>query len=77
MKYIVIDREKVAVFSDLFTHSEFKPMGNITSAGFVVIGEDHGKCDTTCTIWGESVSLGVKSDQELDEKLINRMLTRY
>jgi len=54
-KYVIIDTGVVEVpiiFGECQNHSDFKRMGNIVGAGFVMVGEDN-----KCTVYGESQTL--------------------
>ncbi len=82
-KYVIIGESKSILFGEYFQHSEFSHMGKITSAGFCSI--DKIKTDfvkypslTCCEMtevycYGESLSLNIKSNPELDQRLIQRL----
>lgn len=72
VKYIVTKERKIIVFSELFTHDEFKHMNPI-SAGFISFGVNKDG-NPSCTCYGESVSLDLKSDPERDTKLAKMQL---
>jgi len=76
LKYVILDNRKPIIFFDIQNHSDFKVIGNITSAGFIQIYEDEQSCDTKCKVWGNSSSLNISSHPD-DEYTINRLLTRY
>ena len=60
MKYVKIgDYNSIIIFPTIIQHSEFKRF-NPTSAGFCYISKDKVEC------FGESVSLGLKSNERLD-----------
>ena len=67
MKYIIIDGVKPIVFSEAQLHSEFKNMGEITSAGKCSIRNNKVSC------FGESISLKLKPN-ERDAKIIKMNL---
>jgi hypothetical protein len=71
-KYIRTNDNKIIVFSELNQHSEFinfKPV----SAGFISIGVgSDGNPDCSC--YGESISLGLKSNEEEDTILAKRQI---
>ncbi len=71
VKYVVSNENKIIVFSELFTHSEFSRYKPI-SAGFISFGVNK-QGNPTCTCYGESVSLGLKS-REIDTDLAKRQL---
>lgn len=80
MKYIIIDSLIPVIFSVALTHAEVAGIKKVTSAGFVEIsmGTDVDSNEipmASCS--GESVSLGIRSDKEHDQKVINRMLNPY
>jgi hypothetical protein len=66
-KYIKTKGNDIIVFGEQMMHSDFKHM-NPVSAGFIYfeIGEDG---NPTCTCHGESISLGLASDEEEDTRL--------
>ena len=76
MKYVVLNYDTPIIFFDIQKHSDFKQMGNITSAGFITIFEDRNECDTKCMCYGESTSLKIKSDPD-DTFMFNTLLTKY
>jgi hypothetical protein len=65
-KYIKTKGNDIIVFGETMLHSDFKHM-NPVSAGFIYfgIGEDG---NPTCTCHGESISLGLASDEEEDTR---------
>lgn len=65
-KYIKTKKKEIIMFGEIIQHSTFKNMEPI-SAGFVSFGLD-SLGNPTCTCYGESISLGIKSDEE-DTKL--------
>lgn len=67
VKYIKTDQDEIVVFRHTIEHSEFKKW-NPVSAGFIAFGAD-GKSDPTCNCYGESISLKLKSDPEVDSAL--------
>jgi hypothetical protein len=67
MKYIMIDEVFPVIFSDGMKHSDFKKMGNITSAGMVRILNDEINC------FGKSVSLKLEPTK-IDALIIKNML---
>lgn len=72
VKYIVTKDREIIVFSELFNHSDFKNF-NPVSAGFISFGVNK-QGNPTCSCYGESVSLGLKSNPESDTILAKRQL---
>lgn len=71
MKYIVVDGMDVFIFTEFWTHQNFAfnmniNIKDITSAGFFQITSKGARC------YGESVSLGKKSDPK-DSELVNKL----
>lgn len=84
LKYVIIDKCTPVLFTEAQQHVEFKRLGNITSAGFCDFTEQPTPEDRTdiwttkmfvVTVWGESVSLKLKSDSR-DARLIENMLNK-
>lgn len=82
-KYIRTNKDVIIVFPELLQHSEFKHF-NPVSAGFISIGtkcifeEDGTKYyETDCSCYGESVSLGLKSNEEDTLLAQNQILGKY
>lgn len=60
MKYVKVgDYNSIIIFPMIIEHSQFKYL-NPTTAGFCYISERKVEC------FGESISLGIKSNQRLD-----------
>jgi len=70
-KYVKTNKGYIIVFSELFQHSDFKQF-NPVSAGFISIGVGEDG-NPSCTCYGESVSLNLKS-QEIDTMLANKQI---
>jgi hypothetical protein len=74
-KYIVLGNATPApiLFGDVITHEQVAHGRFVRSAGFCRLDEVGATC------FGESVSLGIQSDPEEDEELINQQfkLGRY
>jgi hypothetical protein len=64
IKYIRTKNNEIVVFSELLQHSEFKYMEPV-SAGFISFGVNK-QGNPSCSCYGESISLGLKSDEERD-----------
>ena len=88
VKYIVVEsaggNEVPIIFSDLLAHNEVAGNRTVISAGFVQIypkpeGKDPDGCsDVWVSCFGESVTLKVKSRDDVDAKLIlDRMFKEY
>jgi len=71
VKYVRTKCNMIIIFSDLQQHSEFKQFGPV-SAGFIDFDVDEN--GPTCKCYGESISLGLKADVELDTKLAKRFI---
>lgn len=74
-KYIRTVEDRIIVFSELLQHSDFarwKPV----SAGFISIRATtvDGYPETTCTCYGESVSLRLQADEATDTMLANEQI---
>lgn len=71
-KYIKTDKGIIIVFPELLQHSQFKSF-NPVSAGFIAIGVGEDG-NPSCTCYGESISLGLKSQEEIDTDLAKRQI---
>lgn len=75
MKYIVIEDftglEFPIIFPDILDHASVAPDAKVVAAGFcrTALRESHGDFHLW-SCWGQSVSLGVQSRGDMDEKLI-------
>lgn len=78
LKYVIDDYGNIAIFSPTAVHSDIarQMYGKAVSAGFVdfEVPAD-GVLDVKC--FGESVSLGVKSNGFKDEEIIREKLLGY
>ena len=72
VKYIITEHKEIIVFSELQQHSEFKHFAPI-SAGFISFGVNK-QGNPTCSCYGESISLGLKSNPEEDTIIAKRQL---
>ena len=74
-KYIRTDENMIIVFPELLQHSDFKHFKPV-SAGFILISTKQvGKYyETNCECYGESVSLGLKSNEEEDTRLAKKQI---
>ena len=71
-KYIRTSDDRIIVFSELQQHKEFRGFEPV-SAGFISIGVGKdGNPDCTC--YGESVSLGIKSNEVEDTFLARKQI---
>lgn len=75
VKYIKTEDNQIIVFGEYYQHSQFR-MFNPVSAGFISIGAK-GKYEPDCTCYGESVSLGLKADVEIDTELARKQILGY
>ena len=73
VKYVRTKCGKIIVFSDLFQHREFKRFVPV-SAGFISFGIGNDG-NPTCNCYGESISLGLKSDPS-DTGLAKRQILK-
>ena len=83
IKYVIIDEAYPVVISECHKHSDVRAMGPITSAGFFAFKEEPDNSPTAICptklavdVWGESVSLGLKSnpaDALILERLLNSL----
>lgn len=71
-KYIITREKKIIVFGSVFTHSDFQHMNPIR-AGFISFGVDPDG-NPSCSCYGESVSLDMKSDPVNDTKIAKLQL---
>jgi hypothetical protein len=71
-KYIKTKDKEIIVFGEIMQHSEFRHK-NPVSAGFIhfSVNEDG---NPTCNCHGQSVSLGLASDEEEDTRLAQYQL---
>ena len=72
VKYIKTKDNEIIVFGEIMVHSDFKDM-NPVSAGFISFGINEDG-NPTCTCYGQSISLGLESDEEEDTRLAQRQL---
>jgi hypothetical protein len=78
LKYVVVNSRgyKIPIiFPSLLEHSYFK-LNNPTSAGFCFLNYDNKTEKIEATVYGESISLDLKSDPN-DAMLINSSLRDY
>lgn len=77
-KYIITKTGRVIVFSELLQHKDFKHFEPIR-AGFVtfMIEKVEGYFRVKCNAYGESISLGLKSDEVEDTRLIKKEILGY
>lgn len=71
MKYVVVEYrgcELPIMFDPILGHNEVTTPGTVLSAGEVVIN-----CNKVCC-WGKSLSLGVKSREDVDAELIDKLI---
>ena len=71
-KYVITEDKVIIVFPELIQHSEFKHF-NPTSAGFISIGVNK-QGNPSCSCYGDSISLGLKSNPEKDTELAKKQL---
>jgi hypothetical protein len=75
IKYVIFDVNQPVLVGDYAQHSDvrLKYRGEPTSAGFCAFSWNEEKCDWDVNVWGESVSLNLKSHPD-DAKAIARLL---
>lgn len=71
-KYIITSENEIIVFTELLQHSDFKHFNPI-SAGFISFGVNK-EGNPTCGCYGESFSLGLKSNPQRDTSIAKRQL---
>jgi len=71
-KYVITSNREIIVFPELLQHSDFKKFNPI-SAGFISFGINK-EGNPSCSCYGESISLGLKSDPEEDTKIAKKQL---
>jgi hypothetical protein len=71
-KYVITKDKEIIVFPELLQHSEFKKFEPI-SAGFISFGVNE-QGNPSCSCYGESISLGLKSNPDEDTKIAKRQL---
>jgi hypothetical protein len=75
VKYIKTEDNQIIVFGEYYTHDQFRRFRPI-SAGFIWFSTaEHGV--PSCTCYGESISLGLKSDEEVDTELAKKQILDY
>lgn len=76
VKYIKTEDNQIIVFGEYFTHDQFKRFNPI-SAGFINFGTDRYDGEMICSCYGESISLGLKSDGKVDSELARKQILGY
>jgi hypothetical protein len=71
-KYIKTKNKEIIVFGEIMLHSDFKNRNPI-SAGFISFGINN-EGNPTCKCFGNSISLGLFSDEEEDTFLAQSQL---
>lgn len=74
VKYIKTEHKQIIMFSEYHQHIEFKKFNPI-SAGFIDFYIDKG--ELACKCYGNSVSLGLKSDEIIDTELVKNQILGY
>ena len=72
VKYIITSEKEIVVFGEVMQHKEFRHLNPIR-AGFISFGVNK-EGNPSCSCYGESVSLGIKSDPIEDTKIAKRQL---
>lgn len=84
LKYIIVNDSLPVLFGLYFQHISIRTNGTVTSAGFCSIAEvdtepngiGYSEKVFKAEVWGESVSLKVKSEPR-DAKVIENMLNSH
>jgi len=71
-KYIITESGNIVVFGPVFNHSDFKDFNPI-SAGFITFGVNK-EGNPSCSCYGESISLKLKSNPDEDTTIAKRQL---
>jgi hypothetical protein len=74
MKYIIVNEGLAILFGEALKHSDVARGFRVESAGFVYIGYDAYDERFVSSPFGESVSLGIKSNPESDKIKIDFIL---
>jgi len=82
-KYIIVESNcsQAILFDNTMSHDDFLAMFNkdiIKSAGFFIVsgtGSEHDQEDIEVTVFGKSITLGLKSDEK-DAYYIKRILRK-
>lgn len=72
VKYVRTKDNEIIVFGEIMQHSSFKNRQPV-SAGFISFGVNK-EGNPSCTCYGESISLGIKSNPEEDTILAKLQL---
>jgi hypothetical protein len=72
VKYIRTKDNAIIIFAEFMNHSDFRNF-NPVSAGFISFGINK-EGNPTCSCYGESISLNMKSNPEEDTLLAKRQL---
>jgi len=72
VKYIRTNHNEIIIFGEIMNHSDFSRFNPI-SAGFISFGLSK-EGNLTCSCYGESISLNMKSEPEEDTLLAKRQL---
>jgi hypothetical protein len=72
VKYIRTNHNEIIIFGEIMNHSDFSRFNPI-SAGFISFGLNR-EGNPTCSCYGESISLNMKSNPEEDTLIAKRQL---
>lgn len=73
IKYVVFGENHAVLVPNTMFHSDVRcSEGRATSAGFCAVQWDENECKFKADVWGESISLGLKSKPE-DAFLVARV----
>lgn len=68
-KYVVLNENEIVLFPSTMSHSDLQKLGRITSAGFV-----RRRDDGVMIAYGESESLGLKCNPDMDQDHLDVLL---
>lgn len=71
-KYVKTENDEIIIFSELQQHKDFKHFSPV-SAGFVLFKTDKDG-NVTCECYGESISLSLESDPQIDTLLTKKQI---
>lgn len=72
VKYIRTNHNEIIIFGEIMNHSDFSRFNPI-SAGFISFSLNR-EGNPTCSCYGESISLNIKSEPEEDTLIAKRQL---
>ena len=76
IKYVKTKDNQIIVFGEYYTHDDFRKFEPI-SAGFIFFDVNPNDGELNCKYYGNSVSLGLKADEEVDAALAKKQILGY